>query len=116
VLDEAYFEYANESNRLDLHKNLKKNENLIVLRTFSKIHGLAGLRFGYGISSEELATKLNIIRGPFNTTTLTQRMIIQALGDEDFLQMSKENNDKVRRSFENFLDVIGWDYYPSQTN
>lgn len=116
VLDEAYFEYANETSQLHLHKNLKKYQNLIVLRTFSKIYGLAGLRVGYGISNETIATKLNIVRGPFNTTSISQLIMTQALEDRDFIQMSKENNEKVRTDFQQFLDTIHWHYYPSQTN
>src|SRR5699024_11081192 len=81
VLDEAYMEYVDPSLHYDLHTNLQKYKNLMVLRTFSKIHGLAGLRIGYGIMDANLAELIDIVRGPFNTTSITQTAAIHALTD-----------------------------------
>lgn len=116
VLDEAYYEYVTEAKQFSLNDNLQKYSNLIVLRTFSKIYGLAGMRLGYGVSSELLATKLNIARGPFNTTSLTQQLLPAALSDQAFIASTKEQNEKVRSLFEQFLDTINWTYYSSETN
>lgn len=116
VLDEAYYEFVSEQFRLSLHDSLSQYPNLIILRTFSKIYGLAGLRVGYGIAKPEIAHKLNVVRGPFNTTSLSQRAAIAALEDDDFIQKTKVLNDKVKRNFQAFLDKIGWSYYESHTN
>lgn len=116
VLDEAYVEYMDESLHYDLHTNLKKYKNLMVLRTFSKIYGLAGLRIGYGMMDPALAELLDIVRGPFNTTSITQVAAIAALDDEEFIQSSAVNNREVLQSFQSFLDQIGWTYYDTQTN
>lgn len=116
VLDEAYVEFMDEDLQFDLKRHLKEYKNLIVLRTFSKIYGLAGFRVGYGISNESLATTLNIVRGPFNTTSLSQRIAVAALEDDTFIQETKEKNYQVRSEFERFLDSLHWNYYPSETN
>lgn len=116
VLDEAYVEFMDDELQFDLQRHIAAYPNLIVLRTFSKIYGLAGFRVGYGISNESLATTLNIVRGPFNTTSLSQRIAVSALEDDQFIQETKEKNQQVRAAFEQFLDEIDWNYYPSQTN
>jgi len=116
VLDEAYQEFMDTKDQYNLKQNLSKYENLIVLRTFSKIYGLAGFRAGYGISSEQIATKLNIVRGPFNMSIPTQRVALVAFDDEQFVKETREKNAKVRFEFESFLQKIGWTYYPSVTN
>lgn len=116
VLDEAYFEYVPKENQLHLHTLLEKYKNLIVLRTLSKAYGLAGLRVGYGITTTSIAEKLNIIRGPFNTTSLTQRMAIVALDDQAFIEETKKKNREVLQSFQTFLRSIEWTYYNSYTN
>lgn len=116
VLDEAYFEYVPYSFQLNLNESLEKYPNLVVLRTFSKIYGLAGLRIGYGIASEEIAEKLNIVRGPFNTTSFSQQAAQIALDDDEFIANSKKLNLEVKNEFKAFLDEIGWGHYESFTN
>jgi len=116
VLDEAYYEYVPYSFQLNLHENLEKYPNLVVLRTLSKIYGLAGLRVGYGIASEEVAEKLNIVRGPFNTSSFAQQIAQIALDDDEFVSESKKLNLEVKNTFKAFLDDIGWEYYESFTN
>lgn len=116
VLDEAYIEYVDKELHYDLHANLKKYKNLIVLRTFSKIYGIAGLRIGYGMMDQALAELLDIVRGPFNTTSLTQEAAIAALNDEDFVEHSREKNKSVLKQFQDDLDKLGWTYYESHTN
>src|SRR5699024_4866601 len=100
--------------QLDLNRHIKEYKNFIVLQTFSIIYGLAGFRVGYGISNESLATTLNIVRGPFNTTSLSQRIAVAALEDDTFIQETKEKNYQVRSEFERFLDSLHWNYYPSE--
>ncbi len=116
ILDEAYYEYVPYSFQLNLHESLEKYPNLVVLRTFSKIYGLAGLRVGYGISSEVIAEKLNVVRGPFNTTSLAQRAVQSALDDDEFIANTKKLNLEVKNTFKAFLDELNWGYYESFTN
>lgn len=116
VVDEAYYEFVAEDLRLSLDESVHKYSNVIVLRTFSKIYGLAGLRVGYGIAHPDIAEKLNIVRGPFNTTSFSQQVAGIALEDDDFIQKTRENNNVVKREFLQFLDEINWHYYESHTN
>lgn len=116
VLDEAYYEFIDEASRLNALSTLSTYKNLILLRTFSKAYGLAGLRIGYGIMNEDIASQLNIVRGPFNTSTIAQQAALIALDDQPFIQEVTEKNRSIKQSFEVFLDEIGWHYYPSQTN
>lgn len=116
VLDEAYYEYVDPSLRFPFHETLEQFPNVIMLRTFSKIYGLAGLRVGYGIASEEIAHKLNVVRGPFNTTSFSQRVCQVAIEDDEFVETTRKLNERVRKDFERFLDSINWGYYPSHTN
>lgn len=116
VLDEAYYEYVPYSFQLNLNESLEKYPNLVVLRTFSKIYGLAGLRVGYGVASEEIAEKLNIVRGPFNTTSIAQKAIQIAIDDDEFVATTKKLNLEVKNTFKAFLDELGWEYYESFTN
>src|SRR5699024_4218178 len=96
VLDEAYYEYVDPDARLPFQETLRSYANVIMLRTFSKIYGLASLRVGFGIASEEIAHKLNVVRGPFNTTTMSQRLCKVALEDDEYVEQTRVNNKKVR--------------------
>lgn len=116
ILDEAYYEYIDEQLRIDSVELLSTYKNLVVLRTFSKAYGLANLRIGYGIMSEQLTDRLNIVRAPFNTSSIAQKGAMIALEDQDFIQEVAKNNQTVKQSFQHFLDEIGWHYYDSQTN
>lgn len=116
VLDAAYHEFVADDFRLDVDDCLARFSNLIVLRTFSKIYGLAGLRVGYAIASREIAHKLNVVRGPFNTASLSQKAAIAALDDDEFILKTRELNNGVKETFQTFLDGIGWSYYESHTN
>ena len=72
VIDEAYYEYVENPEYADSMRHLRLGRNLLILRTFSKIYGLAGLRIGYGVSSTGILEEMNKIREPFNTGTLGQ--------------------------------------------
>jgi histidinol-phosphate aminotransferase len=84
VVDEAYFEFARETpdypNGLEY---LRRGHNVLVLRTFSKAYGLAGLRIGYGFTTPDVAVAMNKIREPFNTTMVAQAAAIAALSDDE---------------------------------
>lgn len=116
VLDEAYYEFVDEDKRLSLTETIFTYDNVIVLRTFSKIYGLAGLRVGYGLANEHIAHPLNVVRGPFNVTSIAQRLAQVALDDEAFIDETKQKNAHVRTKFQQFLQSIGWDFYDSHTN
>ncbi|WP_138416977.1 histidinol-phosphate transaminase [Aquibacillus sediminis] len=116
VVDEAYYEYVQTEDYPDSIKALEEYENLIVLRTFSKAYGLAGLRVGYGVATKEVANVLNITRGPFNTTTIAQGAAMIALEDQQFLQDSIQKNGANKANFLAFCKEAGLEYYDSQTN
>jgi histidinol-phosphate aminotransferase len=103
VVDEAYSEYALESEKADTLRYLNKYKNLIVLRTFSKIYGLAGLRIGYGISDSSIISVLNKIRLPFNINSLAQRAAVAALENESYI---KKVVKKVYKEKNRFYKVL----------
>lgn len=97
VLDDAYAEYAQA---VDGYANgfalAQSCDNIVVLRTFSKIFGLAGLRLGYGYCPPDVADVLNRVRGPFNVSVPAQVAGIAALGDDDFIERSVTHNTEWR--------------------
>lgn len=93
VMDEAYNEYINDSRFPDSISLLSEYKNLMVLRTFSKMYGLASLRIGYGIAQETIIEKINRIRGPFNVTTAAQVAATAALDDQAFVTKTFEVNE-----------------------
>ncbi|WP_106497409.1 histidinol-phosphate transaminase [Lentibacillus sp. Marseille-P4043] len=116
VLDEAYYEYIDDERKPTILENISSYPNLLVLRTFSKAYGLAGLRVGYGIGNEDLIAKLDIVRGPFNTSILAQKAAAIALDDQQFIEETYRMNRQIRTDFERALDKLGWSYDDSQTN
>ena len=117
VYDEAYREFVT---RDDYTKNslplLDKYPNIIILRTFSKIYGLAALRVGYTMASEEIITNINKVRGPFNVNTLAQVAAIAALEDEDFLKKAYDTNVEGKEYLYKEFDKLNLKYAPSETN
>jgi histidinol-phosphate aminotransferase len=93
VFDEAYFEYVRSEQFPDSMSYVKQGRNVIVLRTFSKIYGLAGLRIGYGVATAEIINFLNRIRPPFNANSLAQRAALAALGDDEHVAQSRMVNE-----------------------
>lgn len=116
ILDEAYYEYIDPVLCFDALENRSSYKNLIILRTFSKAYGLAGLRIGYGIMDEAIAATINIVRGPFNTTSISQQAALIAMHDDQFIQDTVIKNRDIMNKFQSFLDGIDWSYYDSQTN
>ncbi len=92
VVDEAYFEYVNEAEYPDTLQWLDQYPNLIVTRTFSKIYGLASLRVGYAVCSEEIADLLNRVRQPFNVNTFSLVAATTALQDEQHIKQCADLN------------------------
>jgi len=98
VLDEAYFEFLEDPP--DTLRHVRDGRNVVVLRTFSKIHGLANLRVGYGIAPPELIEVLQKTRQPFNVNGIGQAGALAALADNEHLRKSKEVVDAGRAYFE----------------
>lgn len=116
VLDEAYFEYVEHEDYPDGISLLSEYDNLVVMRTFSKIYGLAGLRIGYGVSSVKIADYLNRIRQPFNVNQLAQQSALAALTDEQHVQHSISVNKAGMQQLETGLQRLGLDTIPSVGN
>lgn len=112
IVDEAYGEFSDYS-VVDWTNDY---DNLIVLRTFSKIFGLAGLRVGYGVANNELTMALERVRAPFSVNRLAQRAAIEALKDKEFIEKSKkivrEGRDYLKRN----LEDLGFEVRPTDAN
>src|SRR5438034_7318437 len=116
VFDEAYFEYVTAADYPDTMALLKAGRNIVLLRTFSKIYGLAGLRIGYGLTTTEIAQHLNRIRPPFNTNSLAQKAALAALQDEEHVQESRRLNNEGRQYLTTRLQALGLTVVPTQAN
>jgi histidinol-phosphate aminotransferase len=116
LMDEAYFEYMDHPDYPDSFRFLHRGRNIIILRTFSKAYGLAGLRVGYGVSTGEIIAGLNKIRSPFNTNSLSQLAALHALEDSEHLEKSVALNREGLDFIQGELDRLGLDYTPSFGN
>lgn len=116
AIDEAYLEFV--SDPLDLLTEVRGGErpNLLLLRTFSKIYGLAGLRLGYGIGHPELVAALEKIRQPFNTDALAQTAALAALDDDPHVERTRKNNARGLKFYERHFRRLGLEYIPSAAN
>jgi len=116
VLDEAYREYLAPEDRIDIPALLKKRRNLLVLRTFSKIYGLAGLRVGYGLGDPDLLQLLRRLQMPFSVNSYAQSAAIAALRDTDFLNKAYELNKSELQRVSEALQSRGIEFVPSAGN
>lgn len=116
VFDEAYYEYVRDPEFPDTIAYVKEGRNAVVLRTFSKIYGLAGLRIGYGITTPEITHLLNRVRPPFNANSLAQRAALAALGDDDHVAKSRAVNAAGMEQVGQGLRTLGLAPIPSQAN
>jgi histidinol-phosphate aminotransferase len=114
VFDEAYFEYLD--NPPDTLRFVREGRNVVVLRTFSKIHGLASLRVGYGIGRPELIQVLQKARQPFNVNGLALTAALAGLADDEHLRETKRITDEGRAYFEEQFQAIGLAFVPSAAN
>jgi histidinol-phosphate aminotransferase len=116
VFDEAYYEYVGASDFPDTIAHIKDRPNVIVLRTFSKIHSLSGVRVGYSLSHADVVTCLHKVRQPFNVNSIAQGAALAALRHMDKITIrAKENRDELRFVREE-LQKLGFVVPPSQTN
>ena len=109
VVDDAYDEYMKKKDYVSGLKLFKKNENVIILRTFSKIYGLASLRIGWGYGPKKIIDAMNIIKPPFNVNMAAQVAGVAALKDKSFINKSVKHNliwaNKIKK-FLNKLNII----------
>src|SRR5579872_702762 len=115
ILDEAYFEYAKDNPRYPDSMHYRY-DNVITLRTFSKIYGLAGVRIGYGFAHEELIANLLKVKLPFEPSTLAQAAGVAALEDKEFLHRSLELNARGMKFLTDSIGGMGIPVVPSEAN
>jgi histidinol-phosphate aminotransferase len=116
VMDEAYYEYCPEEERVETIDYLDGRTNLMLLRTFSKAYGLAGLRVGYGLGSKEAIAALNKVRLPFNVNSIAQKAAVYALEYQDYIKSMSDAISKQKEIYYNVLDGAGINYVRSYTN
>jgi len=116
VMDEAYIEFLDDPLDLVSLIRLGARKNLILMRTFSKIYGLAGLRIGYGIANPEFAAALEKIRQPFNINLLAQTAALAALDDVEHVRKTRANNFAGLEFFERAFRDWKLEFVPSHAN
>jgi histidinol-phosphate aminotransferase len=116
VLDEAYCDYVDHPDYSCSIDVVRRGRNLVVLRTFSKVYGLAGLRIGYGIGPAGLLAEINKIRGPFNTSGIAQAAALAALTDAKHIRRSVKSNRAGLAQLTRGLQKLGIRSVPSFAN
>ena len=116
VLDEAYIDYAVSMNLRQSVEAYRKKNNLLILRTFSKVYGLAGLRIGYAIGRPELLSAMNKLRTPFNTSGVAQAAALAALDDNEHVTRCIQTNALERKRLSEDLAKMGFRPVPSEAN
>jgi histidinol-phosphate aminotransferase len=114
VFDEAYFEYLDDPP--DTLRFVREGRNVVVLRTFSKIQGLAGLRIGYGMARPELIRVLQKTRQPFNVNGLAQAAALAGLGDDEHLRETKRLTDEGRAYLQEQFAAMNLRFVPGAAN
>ena len=112
VIDEAYAEYAGTT----AAPLVNEYDNLVAVRTFSKIYGLPNFRIGYSISSEAIASLLRRIKNPFNVTSVSQSVALAALSDQRFVGEIRKRNAGERAFMRSGMERLGLTVYPSVAN
>jgi histidinol-phosphate aminotransferase len=116
VLDEAYHEYTARPDLPKSRELFREYNNILMLRTFSKVYGLAGLRIGYGIGHPTLVAEMNKLRTPFNVTSVGQAAALAALDDYEHVRRSVESNRSERARLFDELRKLGFSPVPSECN
>ena len=116
AVDEAYFEYVTHADYPDSSDYLRAGKNVLVLRTFSKIYGLAGLRIGYGITKPQIAEFMNNVRQPFNTNSPGQIGALAALADRKHVDKSIAINNEGKQFLYQSFDRLGVSFIKTETN
>lgn len=116
MFDEAYYEYADAPEYPDCLQYVREGRNVMVMRTFSKVYGLAGLRIGYCAAGPAVAEGLKYVRPPFNVSSLAQVAALAALDDQAHIQASLALAREARAYWYAELDAMGLSYVPTQAN
>jgi histidinol-phosphate aminotransferase len=116
VLDEAYIHYATSVGLHDSVEAYRKRKNILILRTFSKVYGLAGLRIGYAIGTPELFAAMGRLKTPFNTSGVAQAAALAALEDHEHVQRCIETNAAERKRLTEGLKKLGLRPVESESN
>ena len=114
IVDEAYCDFVERAP--DIRPLIAEGRNVIGLRTFSKVYGLAALRLGYGYASAEMASLIDRVRQPFNVNAIAQAAALAALDDEAFRTMCIEQNRLGLRRLEAGFKALGLEHVPSEAN
>jgi histidinol-phosphate aminotransferase len=114
IFDEAYYEFVEDAP--DTIKYIREGRNVVIMRTFSKIQGLAGLRIGFGLTTPEIARVLQKCRQPFNTNSIAQAGAIAGLADGEHQQRTRDLNDEGRAYLQQAFADLGLEYVPSYAN
>jgi histidinol-phosphate aminotransferase len=116
VVDEAYFEFVTDSEYPDGLDYFDPNGRIVVLRTFSKIYSLAGIRVGYGVMPEPIADALDKVREPFNINIVAQIGAYYSLADDAEVARRREENQEQKTYLYSCFDRLGVSYVRSETN
>jgi histidinol-phosphate aminotransferase len=116
VLDEAYIHYAPSLNRRKSEEIYRKRKNLLILRTFSKVYGLAGMRIGFAIGRPTLLAAMNKLKTPFNTSGIAQAAALAAIDDREHVERCIATNALERKRLTDGLASLGLRPVPSSTN
>lgn len=116
VLDEAYIDFADHPDVANGENFLDHDTPIVVMRTFSKIAGLAGLRIGYGLADAEIINYFNRVRQPFNTSVLAQAAACGAIADKQFMVRHRQLVIEQRQRYYQAFDELNLFYLPSQAN
>ena len=117
MLDEAYIEFADEGMKpgsIELFK--EGSENLFILRTISKVYGLAGIRVGYGIGLKDLVSLMNRVKAPFDVSLIAESAGLVALSDQEFIKRTLKEAFREKEFFYRELKHFGLTYTASHTN
>ncbi len=114
IFDEAYFEFLDEAP--DTLKFIREERNVLVMRTFSKIQGLANLRIGYGLTTKKIAEVLQKTRQPFNANGIAQAGALAGLHDNEHMQKTRKLTHQGRAYLEQEFCDMGLEFVPSAAN
>jgi histidinol-phosphate aminotransferase len=114
IFDEAYYEFL--ENPPDVLKFVRDGRNVVVMRTFSKIQGLAGLRIGYGLAAKEIADVLQKTRQPFNANSIAQAGALAGIYDDEYMRKTRELTHEGREFLQSAFASMGLEFVPSAAN
>ena len=116
VIDEAYHHYVDDPSYASAVPLAKQGKSVVVMRTFSKIYGMAGLRMGYAVGRGDLISRMSAYKIWLNTNTLTVAAALASLEDKEFIARNRKLNAEARRFVEQQVTKMGLGYIPSQAN